>query len=446
MSSPEDNVFYTCDELTPDLCDLHIEEGHVLIMGISVSYWIYTSNENNDDPSLDDDKLPIIVLHGGPSFTHNYMLPLKQQACRGRSVIFYDQAGCGKSPGPKDVPSHLLDPYYYATVELPTLVEHLGFANSSSSSGGGFHLLGNSWGTMLAQMYALDRMDRQNDQNMASMVLSGPFSDSQTYIQAQWDPVDGSIGSLPTFLQQRIRFYDESRDFNSSEYQAINAALSSKFTLRTFPPPDCWMDSLDQANTAIYSGMQGPSEFSMSGTLARVNLTGRLAELQTTPVLLTHGKYDTMRPVIVRTMQQALKSPTVERLYFTKSGHVSMIDQPKEMNDGIADFFDRVEANRTAAASIMSREGDDARRGFTTTTATTTTTTTANQWMSVTGMLQERSQHAVGVDEEIPATTMAVGNNISMILSVVLALGIGYVLGSIHARHRMQRKYDPISN
>jgi hypothetical protein len=77
-----------------------------------------------------------------------------------------------------------------------------------------------------------------------------------------------------------------------------------------------------------------------SGVLGDLNLTSRLPEL-TIPVLLTHGKFDTMRPSTVKTMQNQIKRS--ERVFFPHSGHVSMIDDPGLMNDAVASFIHRVE-------------------------------------------------------------------------------------------------------
>ena len=44
-------------------------------------------------------KTQVVALHGGPAFTHNYMLPLMLLADEGHPVVFYDQAGCGGSRG-----------------------------------------------------------------------------------------------------------------------------------------------------------------------------------------------------------------------------------------------------------------------------------------------------------------------------------------------------------
>jgi hypothetical protein len=85
---------WSCDELTPNLCDLDVATGSFPICSIDVKYWRYKRR----DPMPDTDpskqiSLPIVTLHGGPGFPHDYMLPLKQLACRSTSeIIFYDPA------------------------------------------------------------------------------------------------------------------------------------------------------------------------------------------------------------------------------------------------------------------------------------------------------------------------------------------------------------------
>lgn len=273
------------------------------------------------------------------------MLPLKQQACRGRDVIFYDQAGCGAS-----VPDNnssfltasideingtypwLIDPLYYATEELPALIEHLGYEQ--------YHILGSSWGTILAQWFMLE-----NEPNVTagaqSLVLSGPLSDGQLYINSQWDQRIGSLGSLPPYLQSQIHAMEEAGAYSSPLYQQIADTLTSFFTVRMIPRPTCWDDTLAGFNDAIYTALQGPSEFTVGGALQYFNTTPQLNEINL-PVMLSSGKYDTMRPPVLDAIEKEL--PIVERVMYDKSGHCSMIDQPGEMNDAIADFLNRVEA------------------------------------------------------------------------------------------------------
>ena len=45
---------------------------------------------------------PIVVLHGGPSVPSNYLYPLVD-VIPYRSIVFYDQIGCGQSSQPQDI-------------------------------------------------------------------------------------------------------------------------------------------------------------------------------------------------------------------------------------------------------------------------------------------------------------------------------------------------------
>jgi proline-specific peptidase len=326
---------WKCDDLTPDLCeDLEVSTGTVPMNdGLFVKYWKYSaSSTNTTTTTSSSSKLPIIVVHGGPGFCHNYMLPLKQQACRNRDVYFYDQTGCGESIIPStnntsDFP-YLLDPQYYATVELPKLIEHWNLTL--------YHVLGNSWGTILAQYFELNT----RPSGLVSMTLSGPLSDGDLYIDSQWDPTVGNLGNLPPYVQRRIRALEAHQQYDSKEYQAIDNTLTGFFTVRTDPAPDCWVESVEGSNQDIYVGMQGPSEFSFGGTLSHFNTTARLPTIRV-PVLLTSGTFDTMRPPVVDALYQTI--PKVEWTMLNHSGHVSMIDDAGWMNDIVEDFLNRVE-------------------------------------------------------------------------------------------------------
>lgn len=340
---------WTCDQLTPDLCpDLTVvESGKVPIRdGVFVQYWKYGSNTTKSSSGI-----PIIVAHGGPGMTHNYMIPLKQQACRsaGRPVYMYDQAGCGASTLPPNITNvtmdlpFLLDMDYYATEELPKLITYWDLKR--------YHLLGNSCGSMLAQYFALQK---ERPKGLVSMVLSGPLSDGDLYIKSQWDPDVGNLGSLPPFVQDRLSDLGRQEAYDSAEYQAIASALSTFFTIRTTPAPDCWEAAENGTNQEIYVGMQGPSEFSFGGTLAHFNKTPELPTLEV-PILLTSGQFDTMRPPVVDAMYQTI--PNVEWTMFQHSGHVSMIDDAGTMNNVVDDFLNRVEeAYRTGTEFVPRKD------------------------------------------------------------------------------------------
>ena len=110
---------------------MDIKEGYMPFMGYKTYYRIVGKS--------DAGKYPIILLHGGPGSTHNYFEMLDRIAESGHAVIMYDQLGCGNS----FVEGHpeLWTPETWLN-ELCSLIDHLHIDR--------FHLLGQSWGGMLA--------------------------------------------------------------------------------------------------------------------------------------------------------------------------------------------------------------------------------------------------------------------------------------------------------
>ena len=107
--------------------------------GLTVQCWVYYNPNAVQKP-------PIVVIHGGPGFTHNYLLPLKLLAEFGYPVVFYDQAGCGDSTFVADPDTDapwLLTIEYYVK-ELSALVHHFQLYE--------YYLYGSSWGTVVAQV------------------------------------------------------------------------------------------------------------------------------------------------------------------------------------------------------------------------------------------------------------------------------------------------------
>jgi proline iminopeptidase len=87
--------------------------------------------------------LPIVVLHGGPDFDYEYLLPELDVLARRFRVIYYDQRGRGRSaegvrPGDVTLDSEIDD--------LERVRRHFGLESMA--------VLGHSWGGVLAMEYA----------------------------------------------------------------------------------------------------------------------------------------------------------------------------------------------------------------------------------------------------------------------------------------------------
>src|SRR6266581_8732007 len=91
---------------------------------------------------------PVVVLHGGPGAHHDYLLPQYDLLARGRTLLYYDQRGGGRSPVSRETPvgwrEHVAD--------LDALRSHWALDQLT--------LLAYSWGGLLALLYALEHPDR----------------------------------------------------------------------------------------------------------------------------------------------------------------------------------------------------------------------------------------------------------------------------------------------
>ena len=99
----------------------------------------------------------VVVLHGGPGAHHDYLLPGFDLLARGRTLVYYDQRGGGRSPVGRDVGlgwrEHVDD--LEALRDLWRMDR--------------LHLCGYSWGALLAMLYAMTYPKR-----VASLALVSP--------------------------------------------------------------------------------------------------------------------------------------------------------------------------------------------------------------------------------------------------------------------------------
>ena len=125
---------------------------------------------------------PLVVLHGGPSVPSNYLYPLANYI-RYRSILFYDQLGCGTiSDEPTNVDCYSIG---QAINDLEVILKKLSITR--------FHLYGQSFGGILAYEYLKKKYnqkegdtDDDNDSGCLSVVLSStPTSVKQVEDEAQ---------------------------------------------------------------------------------------------------------------------------------------------------------------------------------------------------------------------------------------------------------------------
>lgn len=114
--------------------------------GPTLAYWKFDNAKKKET---------IIVLHGGPAATHQYLRPEFDSLFAMGNVIYYDQRGCGRS-------AHA-ESYHWKDH-----VQDLKRVVRTVSKNRKVILIGSSWGTILALLYAKTYPD-----DVKGMILSG---------------------------------------------------------------------------------------------------------------------------------------------------------------------------------------------------------------------------------------------------------------------------------
>jgi len=284
-------------------------EGFVEVTGGKVWYKIVGSGE----------RTPLLVLHGGPGGLSLYLKPLEALA-DDRPVIFYDQLGCGNSPGPSDTTLWTIERF---VGEIAQVREALGLKE--------VHLYGHSWGTMIAADYVLTKPTGVSSLILASPVLSVPRFVHDT---------DSLLSTLPDSLQEAIKHHEREGTTDSPEYQSAIMFFYEQFIARKKPWPDDLNRTFEQMNLAMYGYMWGSSEFNATGKLSDYDRTNRLGEI-TTPTLLTGGEFDEITPATVEYYHSLI--PGSQMAILENCAHATMHEDPEADIKNIRDFLAQVE-------------------------------------------------------------------------------------------------------
>jgi L-proline amide hydrolase len=297
---------------------LPVSEGYIPFRGYRTWYQIV------GDPANDATKAPVIVLHGGPGATHDYLEDLAELALAERRVILYDQLGNGNSDHPHD-PALWTVPLFVE--ELATLRRELGLER--------VHILGQSWGGMLGMEYALTRSE-----GLVSLIVA----DSPASIP-QWVAEANRLRSeLPPDVQATLLRHEAAGTTDSPEYQEAMLVFYRRHVCRLDPWPDGVVRTFDliEQNPEVYGTMNGPSEFHVIGTIKDWSIVDRLGEIRV-PTLLLSGRYDEATPAIVDVVHRGI--PGSEWVMFESSSHMPHVEEQERFLQVVNDWLERVEAS-----------------------------------------------------------------------------------------------------
>jgi proline iminopeptidase len=270
-------------------------------------------------------RIKILLLHGGPSMTHEYMECFESFFPKeGFEFYEYDQLGSYYSDQPKDSSLWTI-PRFVDEVEQ---VRKVIGADSSN-----FYVLGNSWGGILAMEYALKHQQHMKGLIVSNMVASIP--DYNVYAKNVLAP------QMDSNVYNELMAIEARQDFQNPRYEAL---LMPNFYAKHICRLPEWPDPLNRAlkhiNYDIYKMMQGPSEFGASGRLLNWDIKDQLKNI-TIPTLMIGAKYDTMDPAAMEAQSKMVKHGSY--LYCPNGSHLSMWDDQQVFMNGVIDWIKKVD-------------------------------------------------------------------------------------------------------
>lgn len=272
-------------------------------------------------------KLKVLLLHGGPGMTHEYLEAFgKFLPQQGIEFYYYDQLGSGNSDRPKD-------DALWTTSRFVDEVEQVRKALSLGPDN--FCLFGHSWGGILAMEYAL-----RYQQNLKCLIISNMMASIPAYNAYARNVL------MPEMDQQKlaeVKKLEASGETNDPRYMKLLMDIHYEKHVLRRPPAD-WPDavnrSMEHMNPRIYTLMQGPSELGASGRLEHWDRFADLPKI-TVPTLVIGARYDTMDPVYMEKM--AIEMPLGDFLYLPQGSHFSMWDDQQRYFEGLITFLRRQE-------------------------------------------------------------------------------------------------------
>ncbi len=261
-------------------------------------------------------KTPLILLHGGPGFTSHYFKPL---AALGddRPVIMYDQLGAGRSDHPTDTSLWHVERFVRELKKLRTDLDLTSV-----------HLLGHSWGTMLATQYLAE-----NPAGIKSVVLASPCITVSRWL------ADANMlkKQLPQAVQDTLNANEARGTVTSPSYIEATNEFYKRHVCRISYPPE--VDSaFSEANMQVYGAMWGNNEFTATGNLKNFDRSDVLRSLSL-PTLFTCGEFDEATPATLKWYSDQTKNSQLRVV--ADASHLTFNEKPEEYIKILREFLNK---------------------------------------------------------------------------------------------------------
>jgi proline iminopeptidase len=277
---------------------------------------------------LDGRRAPLLFVHGGPGAALCQFFPALPLAA-GRGLILYDQLDSGRSDAPGDRANWAVERF---VDEIDSIRAALGVER--------LHLLGHSWGGIVANRYAARR-----PRGLRSLILQGAplsarrFAEGLRALAAQLPAEDAAI--LAT------RYRDGAAAVDDAAYRRALTAFRRRYVAtpgaRTSTRELCMpymAPTPEDRGDAVAKALVGDDLFGggFGGALGGFDDEHLLSRIRV-PTLLLRGEFDIVTDEGTRALLPLLRKGSYARI--AGASHMAQFDQPAAWRDIVAAFVVR---------------------------------------------------------------------------------------------------------
>ncbi len=278
-----------------------------------------------------EDAPRLLVLHGGPGASHDYMLPQMLELATEYRLIFYDQRGGGRS---KDDADHSSITWRTHVTDLAALVRELSLEPLT--------LVGYSWGGLLALLYAIAAAGGFRDEGVVFTTSEPAPAPARMVI----------ITPAPATTDFRAQFSAELARRQREPWIAEARAAIAASGLRERDPAAFAKRIFELGVAGYFANPARAAELTPFRVIARVqqsvweslagyDLTQKL-DLVEAPTLVLHGSHDAIS--LGSSEMIAEKLPHGELVVLAESAHVPYVEGKDAFFAAVRDFLQRTRA------------------------------------------------------------------------------------------------------
>ncbi|GBE89265.1 proline iminopeptidase [Sparassis latifolia] len=291
--------------------DIPITEGTIPFTYQGETYQTYYKVVG-DLATVDGSNTPLVVLHGGPGLSHDYLLPISDLAIKASiPIVFYDQIGNARSTHLRDKPSS------FWTIDL--FVDELANLISSLSVQNSFALLGHSWGGVLGAEFEV----RRQPEGLRYLILSDSLAASDLWSQS----TAMLARSFPKAVQEGLA----AGMTNMEEFRPALAQFNAVHGCTVKPVPKEMTYSFNQ----IF-GPNGDPTVARADILQNWTIIDRL-DLVRTSTLVINGRNDIAQDFVVAPFYQNIAE--VKWITFEQSSHTPFWEERDRYMQVVSSFL-----------------------------------------------------------------------------------------------------------